>query len=275
VGYPFGKKGRKQYDLESKEIFVSRDIEFFKEIFPCSHTKETPLGDRGSIAAKLPSSDDLLRVQDEQIDLGSAEHSQTSRLKMLGLDQLLQNKREKRRQEHKPKEMVQLLSLNRLQQIVSPSRGELGPTSYIQSTHRSERVCQAPSHLTDYVCYNIQTKDPHSATSFQHGSSGAPYPIVNFVTCSNFSSSHQIFLAAITKIVEPKYYHEAVKAPLWQKAMAKEIQALEENETWTIEELPVGKTPISCKWVYRVKYKLDGSIERYKAQLVIWGDHRV
>ena len=56
--------------------------------------------------------------------------------------------------------------------------------------------------------------------------------------------------------------------------MTEEIQALEENQTWTIEDLPAGKKPISCKWVYRVKYKSDGSIKRYKARLVVRGDHQ-
>ena len=57
--------------------------------------------------------------------------------------------------------------------------------------------------------------------------------------------------------------------------MAEEMQTLEENHTWTIEELPAEKKPINCKWVYRVKYKSDGSIERYKARLIVRGDHQV
>lgn len=57
--------------------------------------------------------------------------------------------------------------------------------------------------------------------------------------------------------------------------MAEEIHALEENKTWIIEELPPGKKPINCKWVYRVKYKFDGTIERFKAHLVVRGDHQL
>ena len=41
---------------------------------------------------------------------------------------------------------------------------------------------------------------------------------------------------------------------------AEEIQALKDNKTWTLEELPPSKKPISCKWVYKVKYKSDGTI---------------
>ena len=36
--------------------------------------------------------------------------------------------------------------------------------------------------------------------------------------------------------------------------MAEEIKALENNQTWEIVDLPHGKRPISCKWIYLVKY---------------------
>jgi len=57
--------------------------------------------------------------------------------------------------------------------------------------------------------------------------------------------------------------------------MAEEIRPLEENTTWTLNELPSGKKPISCKWVYKVKYKSDGSIEQFKARLVVRSDHKL
>lgn len=47
--------------------------------------------------------------------------------------------------------------------------------------------------------------------------------------------------------------------------MKREIQALEENGTWTIENLPEGKRATDSKWVYKVKYKPNGDVERYKA----------
>lgn len=49
--------------------------------------------------------------------------------------------------------------------------------------------------------------------------------------------------------------------------MRTEIQALEDNGTWELVKLPPGKRPIGCKWVYKLKYKADGSIERFKARM--------
>lgn len=57
--------------------------------------------------------------------------------------------------------------------------------------------------------------------------------------------------------------------------MAEEIRALEDNETWIIEDLPLSKKPISYKWVYRVKYNSDSCIQSYKVRLVIRNDYRV
>ena len=53
--------------------------------------------------------------------------------------------------------------------------------------------------------------------------------------------------------------------------MAKEIQALESNNIWSLCSLPKGKSATGCKWVCKIKYRSDASIERYKAHLVANG----
>ena len=55
----------------------------------------------------------------------------------------------------------------------------------------------------------------------------------------------------------------------WQEAIAKEIDVLEQNHTWTLENFPPSKKPIPSKWVYGIKYNSDGTVERFKTHLVI------
>nr|GEX69399.1 retrovirus-related Pol polyprotein from transposon TNT 1-94 [Tanacetum cinerariifolium] len=53
--------------------------------------------------------------------------------------------------------------------------------------------------------------------------------------------------------------------------MKVELGALEKNQTCELTSLPIGHKAISSKWVYNIKYKASGKVNRYKARLVIRG----
>lgn len=64
---------------------------------------------------------------------------------------------------------------------------------------------------------------------------------------------------------------EANKHSIWKEAMQRKIDALKLNNTWELTSLPKGKKAIGCKWIYKIKRRPNGSIERYKARLVAKG----
>jgi hypothetical protein len=53
--------------------------------------------------------------------------------------------------------------------------------------------------------------------------------------------------------------------------MSEELAVLDRQGTWDLVPLPSHTVPITSKWVFKVKTKYDGSIERYKARLVVQG----
>ncbi|CAL1371986.1 unnamed protein product [Linum trigynum] len=137
-------------------------------------------------------------------------------------------------------------------------------------TRRSDRPRQRPRHLDDIydtpVLPGQRPSHPDSSTA-----SAAKYPISDFLSYDGVHPSYYAFLAAVTSNHEPRSFRQAVLDPRWREAMSKEIYALELNGTWTLVQLPPGKRAIAPKWVYKIKFNPDGTIERYKARLVAKG----
>jgi len=70
---------------------------------------------------------------------------------------------------------------------------------------------------------------------------------------------------------EPNNLEEALQDENWKNAMDAEFLALQRNKTWHLIPPKEGRNIIDCKWVYRIKRKADGSIDRHKARLVTKG----
>ena len=93
----------------------------------------------------------------------------------------------------------------------------------------------------------------------------------NIVQFEEIPTPCKALISHISVLSEPATYFEVAQHPEWVTAMQKEIEALTANHTWVVTDLPKGKKAIGCKWVYKVKLKKDGSLERYKARLVAKG----
>ena len=73
---------------------------------------------------------------------------------------------------------------------------------------------------------------------------------------------------------EPRSFREATlrsDSEEWIEAALEELLAHARNGTWTLVELPPGRTAVGSRWVFRIKHLPDGEVERYKARLVAKG----
>lgn len=144
---------------------------------------------------------------------------------------------------------------NSLNQNPSPNL-PTRPTSNLPS--RSIRSRNPPSYLKDYHC-NFVSKNE------------SQYSLHDYLSYDNLSQKHRVFAMNISANFEPKFYKEASKHKEWCDAMKVELDAMKDNNTWSIVPLPPNKNTVGCKWVYKIKYGSNGQIERHKARLVAKG----
>jgi histone deacetylase 1/2 len=118
-----------------------------------------------------------------------------------------------------------------------------------------------------------------AAPTSLHVPETAPRPVTRPVTClqhgirkpKTYSDGTVRWGMSTVTAEEPSTVTEALQDPKWVEAMDAEYKALMHNKTWHLVTPPRGKNTIDCKWVYKVKRKADGSVDRYKARLVAKG----
>lgn len=100
------------------------------------------------------------------------------------------------------------------------------------------------------------------------------YLMTEVLSYDRIEQKNGTFTKSISTNRVPTSFEEAVPDSKWRIAM-EELDALDKNGTWSLHTLPQGKKLISCKWVYKINYKPDGQVERYKARLVLKGYNQV
>ena len=139
------------------------------------------------------------------------------------------------------------------------------------SVTASQSVASNPS-LTESPQTSPNSSNNTTSTSHDTTVSNSPtLPTTTITTRSrnNIYKSNPKYVHSTTiqtKLHEPTNVKQALKDPLWRQAMMDELGALHKLETWEPPE--PGQNLIKYKWVFRIKYKSDGTVDRYRARLV-------
>lgn len=83
---------------------------------------------------------------------------------------------------------------------------------------------------------------------------------------SNPKYAHTSTTNALPK---PTCYSQAHKFQEWRTAMADEFNALQRAGTWFLFPYHPSMNVLPNKWVFKIKRKPNGSIDRFKAWLVV------
>ena len=93
-------------------------------------------------------------------------------------------------------------------------------------------------------------------------------PVVRY-GYNEYMAHHYAYMMKISEDREPETYAEAAEDPRWIEAMREEMRALVENDTWDL--VPASETmpkPIGCRWVYKVKHNVSGTVNHTKHGLL-------
>uniref|UniRef100_A0A2N9FQ47 Reverse transcriptase Ty1/copia-type domain-containing protein n=1 Tax=Fagus sylvatica TaxID=28930 RepID=A0A2N9FQ47_FAGSY len=239
VGYHPGVKGYKLLNLTTHQYLISRDVVFHENVFPFK-------SDTSSISdyPQVSTSHDFLTLPTDFLSSTSVEEPSSCSFPISFpntiSDTLHSSSSTNPCSSSSPSSSCSTSA-------IPASVSEFPPESSPIPLRKSNRTSKPPTYLQDYHCQMAITDAASQATSSSHAGPSLP------------STS------------EPTSFAQANQIPQWKEAMLAEFTALKANDTWIVTDLPAGKQPIGCKWVYKVKLKADGSLERYKARLVAKG----
>ncbi|XP_071688787.1 uncharacterized protein [Rutidosis leptorrhynchoides] len=283
------EKGYKLYNLETKSFIVSRDVKFYENIFPFKFDSAYKISfsendlnhlnffDSAYFQNETSNKKDFKNPNDEGRDTIICDGKSTT------LDSSFKNT---------SKDSSSVLPVTNdtgnssdLEDVLRTSSSDGTTATQIDDHTIEPSVQQCESNdqsksegtSTDVLDFSIRSSRktvlPSKYKDYYLGCSNnkCKYEIQKFVNYSCLSSENFCFASNLNKTHEPNSYWEVAQDPNWVNAMNEEMEALNRNGTSILTELPKDRKPIGCKWVYRIKYKSTGVIDRYKARLVAKG----
>ena len=291
MGYPYGKKEWRLYDLEKLEFFVSRDVVFSEVEFPFAPLLQ-------SISNKVaddinglwaPISENLV-IEDSGLsrpnvdrpvsfELGSSSQQppvssptqnpdtddSSSPVPAIPRSPIVPNPPPAPVQSPNPGSTISSSVEATATVPTAPAAEESG---------KGKRQKTASVRLKDFVVPKaVLPAKRQEEINMVCEKVLIPSPPTE--TVQRFSEQHIAYVAAVVSALEPKSFKKAMEEERWRSAVGNEYGALIDNNTWTVEDLPPGKKAIGSQWVFKVKFQSDGTVERYKARLVAMGNKQI
>ena len=264
LGYAFHQKGYRCYDPTSNRTYVSMDVTFMETetYFPPNSPLQGETGKKESKWMELdwPGLAEVNVEPMQSVCVPQASEQQAVCVPQAPEQQAVNH-------EAAPEQQV----VNHEAVVSFPSIVPEDPT-----LENDPKVSSLNANIIDspagYVLPHRHNRGkPPSRYSLDIEERRSRYPIANYVSTKELTEPLKTFMHEISTHHVPTRVEEAMEDPKWTQAIKEEMEALMKNKTWNLVPLPRGKKTVGCKWVFSIKHKADGSIERYKARLVAKG----
>ncbi|GJX84979.1 ribonuclease H-like domain-containing protein [Tanacetum coccineum] len=243
LGYPANHRGYRCLDLASNKIIISRHVRFDEDVFPFGNV--TP--------SNTPTYDFLL------------PHIQTT-TNVPTTEPFVQHMNE-------PNTPI---TPHHITPPTSPPQPDTHP-SY-SSTPIPPQPDTPPSHSSTPIPTSAptqshaQTVDSHTPIPINNSSQTmSTHPMVTRAKAGIFKPLERMNCHVTTTSPLPRSHVHALRDPHWKEAMLDEYNALISNGTWALVPRPANVNVVRSMWLFKHKFKADGSLSRYKARLVANG----
>ena len=107
--------------------------------------------------------------------------------------------------------------------------------------------------------------------ALQKGMHSTAHSLSNFLIYDKLHPMCRTFALSLSFVSIPMNYQEASQIHEWRAVMDEEMSAIQSRETWNLIVPPDDVEIVSCRWVFTIKFKPNGIVDRYKARLVARG----
>eukprot|EP00257_Ricinus_communis_P018038 XP_015576623.1 uncharacterized protein LOC107261488 [Ricinus communis] len=241
LGYATNTKGYRCYHPPTLRMFISIDVVFHEDVmyFESEFSEERQ--------EEIQTLDYQFPEEYEVVDNGVGDHSENHGIRIEQED-LTPSIEEESSSEEDPESQAEIPRQSPVEDIPIPEPDPPRKQLPERSTRGIPKLSYEPE-ISDKV----------------------KYPMSHYVSNHNLLESNKSLSNQLSTVSIPNSVQEALSDPKWKAAMNDEMKALQKNETWELVNCPAGKKPVGCRWVYTIKYKADGTIERFKARLVAKG----
>ncbi|KAL0641591.1 hypothetical protein Bca4012_103035 [Brassica carinata] len=284
IGYSELEKGYKCYDPATRRVLVSRDVKFIETK---GYYEEKNWKDLEDLSQEPTDKAGVLRIileglgikmnQDQSTRSGQPEESSTEPSRAAQTPHLDHEGGSEPETQENGQEGAGLSEEGEEFNSGSHHQGEQDQGD---EEHRSE--AQEPHTQAEPVQEQEQPvlrrstrlrKDPSSwvNTRVYYNAQAVEHPSQVVCSFAQYPEEHCAFMVNLDENYIPRSYEEAIMDKEWKESVGAEAGAMIKNDTWYESELPKGKKAVSSRWIFTIKYKADGKIERKKSRLVARG----